>query len=291
MARKKGPEDDGPKIPAWMCTYADMMSLLLCFFVLIVSFSTLEEKRVKEALSSLKGALGVLETSQEAAIRISAVDPPIAEVMSLKLTIQRMKGTRSTRTAKQKEVEAKLRKLGLNNAIKIQTTEGGVRLTLPCDGILFATGSADLTPQGKAELRKISNLFEVLGTRIRIEGHTDNIPLRGGPYGDNWGLSGARALNVLRYYTQEEGWRNEDRFSYAGYGSSMPADPEQGHSTQAARAANRRVEIYIEAYDDERFPEEPGDGAIPGDDWNTLLEDIRPGTVVFPDAARPPGRG
>lgn len=270
MVRRRTPTRQriGPgPIPRWMCTYADMMGLLLCFFVMLLSFSMLQEGRTKEAISSIKGALGVLEGMPVGANRIAAVEPPIPEVMTINQAELRIADIRSKRGETRRKIESIVHKLGLNDSIKIQTLEGGTRLTLPCDGIFFATGSAELLPSGKQELKKIARIFEIQGTRIRIEGHTDDRPVRGGLLKDNWELSGQRALSVLRYYIHEEGWRPESRFTFTGYGSSRPADPTLGNSTPLAQARNRRVEVFIEAFEDEQQAESPATGSIPADDW------------------------
>lgn len=287
MARRRTRTRIGPgPVPSWMCTYADMMGLLLCFFVMLLSFSTLQEGRTKEALSSIKGALGVLEGMPVGANRIAAVEPPIPEVTTLTQADRRIGDIRARREETRRKIESFVNKLGLTDSIRIQMLEGGARLTLPCDGVFFATGSAELLPTGKQELKKIARIFEIQDTNIRIEGHTDDKPIRGGPFKDNWELSGERALNVLRYYIGEEGWRPESRFTFTGFGPSRPFDPALGNTTSEARARNRRVEVFIEASEDEPPPGITATGSVPSDDWATPL--VQSATEIIVSATSGP---
>ncbi|MNN40069.1 putative lipoprotein YiaD precursor [compost metagenome] len=117
----------------------------------------------------------------------------------------------------------------------------GISITLS-DRFLFDTGKAELKSGSAKTLSKLASLFSDLDTAISIEGHTDNQPIvRASTYKDNWELSGARALSVLRYFIDKEKL-NPDGFQYAGYADTRPAGD---NSTAEGKAKNRRVEITV----------------------------------------------
>ncbi|MNZ57448.1 Outer membrane protein Omp38 precursor [compost metagenome] len=129
----------------------------------------------------------------------------------------------------------------LEDQIHVTDMPKGISITLS-DRFLFDTGKADLKIGSSKTLSKLASLFSDLDTAISIEGHTDNHPIiRASTYKDNWELSGARALSVLRYFIDKEKL-NPDGFQYAGYADTRPAGD---NSTEEGRAKNRRVEITV----------------------------------------------
>jgi chemotaxis protein MotB len=123
----------------------------------------------------------------------------------------------------------------------VKIVEGRMVVELATD-ILFPSGSATLSKDGKAAITEVAGLLQSVSRRkFQVEGHTDNVPLTGkGGYKSNWELASARALTVLR--TMTEGGLPADRISAASYGDSMPAVP---NDTPENKAANRRIEIVV----------------------------------------------
>jgi chemotaxis protein MotB len=115
--------------------------------------------------------------------------------------------------------------------------------------VLFEIGSADLAPAGRQQIAEVSQILSEIADQIppgidwilRVDGHTDNIPITGGIYADNWELSQARALSVVRYMIDALGFRPE-RLTAAGFGEFRPVNPED---SPEARAQNRRIELKL----------------------------------------------
>ncbi len=115
--------------------------------------------------------------------------------------------------------------------------------------VLFDLGSADLAPAGRAQIGEVAGILRDVAEDIpaeldwilRVDGHTDNIPIFGGIYADNWELSQARALSVVRFMTQQLGFPPE-RLAAAGFGEYRPVNPAD---TPEARAQNRRIELKL----------------------------------------------
>ncbi len=234
MAKKKKQEECPPAgAPAWMATYGDMMTLLLCFFVLLVSMSTMEIEKFKAAAASLKGALSVLPFQE----RI------MPEPMTPKTADQKK---RSKSRNRQRAV-ARLRRIiieeNLSGVVKVSEEEGGVHITIG-DPALFDSGRSDIKP---AFVPILDGIVEVIASgtgeeNIRVEGHTDDRPIHTMQYDDNWELSIARSLSVIRYIRGKEKI-DPKRLRPVGCGEYHPVDT---NTTPEGRANNRRVEIYIE---------------------------------------------
>jgi chemotaxis protein MotB len=137
------------------------------------------------------------------------------------------------------------RLLGGREGVRIE----GDRFVLSSE-VLFTPGSADLSAPGRAQIARVAEILqEVVGEIpagidwvIRVDGHTDNVPLSGqGAYADNWELSQARALSVVRYMTEALGFP-PDRLAANGFGEYQPVNPAD---TDEARAQNRRIELKL----------------------------------------------
>lgn len=234
MAGKKKKDDEkGPGSPAWMTTYGDMMTLLLCFFVLLVSMSTMEIEKFRAAAASLKGALGVLPFQEQ--VRPEPMTPRQAD------QLRKSEGRRRQRAV------ARLRRIiqekNLGQYITIRETEQGIHITIG-DPALFDTGRAVIKPNIFPILDGITEVIHS-GTgdeNIRVEGHTDNVPIHNEQYDDNWELSIARALSVIRYIRAKQ-VIDPRRLRPVGCGEFHPIATNQ---TPEGRARNRRVEVYIE---------------------------------------------
>lgn len=238
MARKRKEEAPAPGSPAWMTTYGDMVTLLLCFFVLLFSFSTIDAKKFQSIIQSFQGALGVLDSGQT--IEMSDF---ISEGMADELTTNQMEELEDFRKLKEK-LEEFLEANGLDNDVLVTLETRGLTLRFQ-DSVLFDSGSAELKPGSKELLNYLSEFLmepEFESKFVRVEGHTDTDPLRpNSRYETNWELSVARASNVVRYLIEEINLEPR-RFSASGYGEYHPvADNE----TVENKAKNRRVDIVI----------------------------------------------
>ncbi len=225
-AKKKCPPQGAP---AWMCTFADMMSLLLCFFVLLLSFATLDKAKFEEAAGSLEKAFG----SQRER-------PLLGTPMGQEMISREMPGQPIDLTLQVQIIQA------LNQEIKgglveVQEDKDGVTLRVK-EAVAFDSGRAVIKPQFLALLDKLGQAIAKLQVNVVVSGHTDDTPLKkDADYASNWGLSTARAVNVVEY------WVNKfhippKRLAAVGYADGHPLDP---NTTEEGRARNRRVEFKI----------------------------------------------
>lgn len=232
MAKKEKCDCPPQGAPAWMATFSDMVTLLLTFFVLLLSMATFEPTKFAMTTQSLQGAFGVLESFPTVAIH------PVVK-------IPRKSGDESKRkhaledAQKVKEiVESK----SLDEAVKVEMTEKGMAILLR-DPVGFASGSADLKGQGKDILKDIGEIIKSNeNLNIRVEGHTDDVPLTGGKYGSNWALSTARSLSVVELLSEFTGI-NPANMSASGYGEYRPMVP---NVDDKSRSLNRRIKIFVD---------------------------------------------
>lgn len=221
---KKAPEG----APAWMVTFSDMVTLLLTFFVLLLSMSTTDQVKFHAASESIAGAFGVMASSNKTEFtkpRVVSYEP-----------INDDFNTRVYRRLK-----TKLRELKLNKKIQLVKDRGAVVLRID-ESILFASGKKELTPEAYPVLRKVADLVRPLPLDLKVEGHTDD---RGDELA-NWNLSVDRAVAVLRYLASNQ-LLPLNRMAATGYGSQKPLFP---NNSERERALNRRVEFVLESQGD-----------------------------------------
>lgn len=218
--------------PAWMVTYGDLITQILIFFVLLFSFSHIDEAKFDLAAMSLQGAFGIVQGG-----RTISRDPlpgdndAISDVVRLdRLQLNQVKEV----------LEQRLREAGLSGQVILQMEERGLVVRLQ-DSVLFDSGKAALKASALAVLDRLAETLLAIPNHIRIEGHTDNLPINTPQFPSNWELSGARASNVLRYLTERRGLPVK-RLSFAGYGEHRPV---ADNTTAEGRSRNRRVDIVI----------------------------------------------
>jgi chemotaxis protein MotB len=228
--REDRKSEEGGGAPGWMVTYGDLMSLLLTFFVLIVSFSSIQDSKFQKAMGSLKAHLGVLK------FKPSPIQPSALKMHSLRGFKMSQKGN--------KDFEGLLNHVKANefgDSVKIEVNENGVMIRF-MDGILFQSGRADLKQAVYPLLAKVGEFAEDWPSRIRVEGHTDNVPINTPEFPSNWELSALRAIRVIHFFEKVSGI-DPMKLYYRGYGENKPLAP---NTTSESRAKNRRVEIYLE---------------------------------------------
>ncbi len=235
MSRKKGiKEGKKPGSPAWMVTYGDMMTLLLCFFVLLYSMSTLDMERFSLIISQLQQQLGVLDggrtISQDQLIEAGQRDELLGQIERSRLEFEQL----------YMEIMAYLEKKELEDEVEVAFVDEGLLIRFP-GRILFELGQADLLPEAREILGEIASFFESVENEVTVEGHTDDWPISTPEFPSNWELSTSRATNVIRYLIEEKGLPPE-QFSAAGYGEYQPIRPNDSPEN---RALNRRVDILI----------------------------------------------
>ncbi len=225
-------DNDRPAAPAWTVTFADMMGLLLSFFVLIVSFSSVERNKITAAVGSVQGAFGIAPQNQ--AIRQQQVGVnPTQLPQRVPRVVERVA----------REFRNRLQVLGVDEGVAIKYSgDGGLEINLP-NKVLFDFGRAELKPEAYEILNQLaSSLSSVPGIFVEIRGHTDNVPVgTNSAFSDNYDLSYQRAKNVMLQMTAPGGLQ-QGECEVIACGSSQPLSD---NGTEEGRAANRRVQIRV----------------------------------------------
>lgn len=229
MAREKKQESEAGA-PLWVVTYGDLMSLLLTFFILLLSFATMDKPReFQEAMISIKGAFGVLPREITAA--------------SFNLNPTRLRRPNKETEDLARRVQRGLQVAGAEKDVKLTfDAAGGLKITLP-NQTLYRSGETRLRPDVFPVLQEIGALLaELPETFYEIRGHTDDTALGDDTlFRDNYDLSFARANSVARFLMERVGLP-ADRFVISACGSGQPIAT---NTTEEGRMANRRVDIYL----------------------------------------------
>ncbi len=227
MRRKRKKDDGHENLERWLLTYADLITLLLAFFIVMYSMSRIDAKRfgkMAEALNGvLKGGTSVFKNLTE--------DEILKGHGLLKLGDLNMV---------QKQIEERFEDLQRPEQVQTEITERGLVVHI-MESALFREGSATLEPRAMEVLDIIHERIVNLPNHVRIEGHTDDRSINTPVYPSNWELSTARATQVVRYFIENYGLA-PDRISALGYGEFRPVRPNNSIEN---RAKNRRVDIVI----------------------------------------------
>lgn len=235
------PEGGGDE---WMATFADMMTLLLTFFVLLLSFANMDITRFRMALGSVKDALGVRyqHPGDVEAVATSVVELSQRESTD-KLNIMDQMQLLHT-------VKSLIEEAGLKNKMEVEASGRGIIVRVT-GKIFFATGSNRLRPKSEPILDAIGKIAKKVPSPVAVEGHTDDRPIRTSKFPSNWELSTARAATAMRYLVEKSGV-DAKRMSVSGYAHMRPL---VANDSPKNRARNRRVEfVFIR---DVKKPKEP----------------------------------
>ncbi len=227
MKKKKRQEEEAKK-DLFIVGYTSLSLILLAFFICLNSMATLTEERVQKGMYSVKTAFGILPGSMSLSLGKRPMPVQLYSIEGIsKEVIERLTET--------------INSLGLRDDVFLGVISRGLVLSLKSD-ILFPKGSVHLKPEAYKLLHEAAKVIRLCKNRIRIEGHTDDLPVRGGRFKTNFELSAARALSVLRYFTEVEKIP-EKRLYAVGCGQYKPLFP---NDTEEHRARNRRVWIIFE---------------------------------------------
>ena len=239
MARKKKKQDDdGPSASGWLTTYSDMITLCLCFFVIMFSPDDITQAQLDAIAESWRtGGVGALAGG----MTFSA--GRAAQMGSTIMTLPSMERGRSLGTALRRAVSVFSPEIR-SNVVRVTHDERGIVITLASDAF-FDPASARINIEATRDvlLRLGSYLAseDLAGRKFRIEGHTDAVGVDpGGPWEDNWHLSSERSRAVLRYLADLG--IDERRFQLSGFADTAPVATNE---TPDGRAYNRRVDIII----------------------------------------------
>ena len=273
-------------IPKWMPTFADMMTLLMCFFVLLLTFAEMDIKRYEQIAGSMSQAFGVqrrivaesvpmgtsviaLEFSpgvprptpiseryqQDDALPEPAPDAAADEATpDLELTEQMKRNVEAQIRATQADAAALAEKLTAEIArgeVEIETSGRRIVVRIRERGS-FASGSAELKPEYQALMRQFRDVLAAQEGAVEVQGHTDDVPIATARFRSNWELSSARAVSVAEPLL-EGGVLDPRRLSVTGFADARPL---VANDSADARARNRRVEIVIDQGIDRQLREQ-----------------------------------
>ncbi len=227
MRRFRRRPEDQENHERWLLTYADLITLLLAFFVVMYSMSQVDAKRFGQMAKALHGIL----KGGESVLNHDQQQPQLEGHGLLKLGNLRMLQAR---------VEQRFKGIERLDEVSSEITERGLVIHI-VDRALFDEGEADLESQAIEVLDLIHDEIAEMPNHVRIEGHTDDRQISTPVFPSNWELSAARATEVVRYFTREKGFP-PDRISALGYGEYRPVRP---NNTIENRASNRRVDIVV----------------------------------------------
>ncbi|MFL2100344.1 OmpA family protein [Desemzia sp. FAM 23991] len=240
MARKQKKKIDVESggSPGWMTTFSDLMTLLLTFFILLFSMSSVSDTKFDQASASMSLAF----TGQDGLLPKETTVVP--DDTGEKKDIDGVKTTGDEIPPELVEMYEKMEQLlheqDMDTTIGIEVDSEGIYLDIK-DSILFSPGSADIVGSGTETLNNLAELIQQVDNEVIIEGYTDDVPMSNEQYDSNWELSTSRAVSVLRYLSEEKAV-DPTRLSARGYGEHHPIVPNDSAKN---RAENRRVNIVI----------------------------------------------
>lgn len=270
-------------LPGWLATFADLMSLLMCFFVLLLSFSEMDVLKFKQLAGSMREAFGVQnqikveDVPKGTSVITQEFSPgrpeptPLNEVRQMTvnndmntLDIRSVEGEAEVQDKEaaeileemmqQMEQQAEEEAVEFAAALAKEIGQGSIEVESEGRKIIirlkeqgsFDSGRAELKFEAIPVLAKIRDMLLEVKGKVAIEGHTDNIPYNGRRFESNWDLSTARALAVAHELFGDPRIK-QDRFRVLGYADNKPLTPNE---TRAQRSRNRRVEIVVQKGDD-----------------------------------------
>lgn len=222
---------DAPRVSheRWLVSYADFITLLFAFFTTMYAISTVDARKLSHMVDSMQQAFDS-----------EGVPRPVRDMAPPRLGAS-AGGTPVTPESRERQLAEQLRARLDGGSVDVEVDPRGIVVSMREAGS-FPTGSADLAPAAKDVLAALADTIGAeAGMKLRVEGHTDDVPIQTGRFASNWELSTARATSVVTHLVQQLGLSPE-RLSAAGYGEFHPRVP---NASSADRARNRRVDVVI----------------------------------------------
>lgn len=270
MARK--PEEPKKGAPAWQSTFADLMNLLLCFFVLLFSMSTIDAQKFEQIAASFSNTFSIFSAGGSSFQDGLLISNGVSQLNNLDRYINNT-GAAAEQSAKTnnleqdqskdkeeqdaldeveamklkaseelaEKIEEALGEQGIDDDVEVNFTSQYVQLTLK-GSVLFDSGKSELKEDALPMISKIAMILERYAeSTIEIEGHTDNVPINTAKYESNDVLSAYRALSMFNFLVENTSL-NPANIKHAGRGEYIPV---ADNATPEGRAKNRRIEIKI----------------------------------------------
>ncbi|MGB9699842.1 MAG: flagellar motor protein MotB [Thermodesulfobacteriota bacterium] len=250
--RKRNREEERENLERWLVSYADFITLLFAFFVTMYAISRVDEQKLGSAVESLQRALGSLipvQTFQRHPGAFSPTQSPLGTSIltdvSSKLPVGERKAFEKLAEEIQKEIERSLMAIEPEkrppfNKIKFILEERGLVIRVP-ESLFFDSGEASIRSDFYPLLDALGKNLEKIPNHIRVEGHTDNVPIQTAKFPSNWELSTARATTIVRYFLSKFNIRPA-KLSASGFAEFRPI---ASNSKPEGRSLNRRVDVVI----------------------------------------------
>ncbi|SDE50928.1 chemotaxis protein MotB [Paenibacillus sp. UNCCL117] len=246
--RRRQKAADGGNHERWLITYSDLITLLLIFFIIMYAMSKIDVQKYEVLAQALKFEFTKADSIVPQGQGITgSMHPPGTPAPDTQDPDQEQRNAELKREKEQQledlleQVQAYVQENNLQAQVSAADTQRGVAVTLN-DLFLFDLGKADLKQEAIPILTQLATLFRKLDSTVSIEGHTDDLPLStGSVYKDNWGLSQARSLSVLRYFIYDA-QVDAKKFISTSYADTRPVAE---NNSEENRARNRRVEIVV----------------------------------------------
>jgi chemotaxis protein MotB len=280
MAKKKHEEHENHE--RWLVSYADFITLLFAFFVVMYSISSVNEGKFRTVSDSIKAALNPIVSPANVAVPFTIGQNKAVTVNPTIDTVKEPAVRRLREIMRSLKNEMKLDIIQMK-----ELANGDIVLTLP-DTVLFRTGEAVLRPEARPFIQAISDVLIDLDRHVRVEGHTDNVPISTIQFPSNWELSATRAVTVVRTFSEQYGLQ-ADHLTAVGHADSRPL---VDNLTPENRAKNRRVEIVVQ---EPRPAPQPIEAAEPhtalerfAAPQNAVKRESSPSSDEIPPALQPP---
>jgi chemotaxis protein MotB len=237
MSRRRRKSDAHTSHERWLVSYADFITLLFAFFVVLYASSQVDKKKMVQVAAAIQGGfrqMGVFSTapssvpSQPGQLVNDLSNPPASDHPDIPLSQVKS------------ELERALSDEISKHQVEMRSVPDGLVVSLREVGF-FNTGEAQLLPGAEPVLAHVAKVLATGGFQIRVEGHTDDVPIRNARYHSNWELSTARATEVVLMMVQKSGFR-PDRVSVAGYAQYRPV---AGNDSEEGRRRNRRIDLVV----------------------------------------------
>lgn len=221
----------------WLVSYADLITLMFAFFTVMYAISTVDADKLTPAANSLQSAFATVPGPASAVVAGEAKSERPTPVMA---PVRVTASSATTLDHVRRRLDVELADAVESGRLDIAEDVRGLVLSLPVEAT-FASGSADVQPDARALIARLAAALQPLGNAVRIEGHTDDLPIHTPRYGSNWELSTARASAVVAFLI-DTAHVSPARLSAAGYGEFHPRVP---NDSTVNRARNRRVDIVV----------------------------------------------
>lgn len=233
MSKKKHKPHEEEGGEAWLLPYSDLMTLLLAVFIVLFAVSNIDKAKSEQMAAEFSQQMMNKSYNAASVVKVPDATPTGAAIEQIQNEKDKMEALKA-------ELDAKLKKENLTASVKTSIDERGLVISLN-NAIFFDPGSAELKKDYENTMLEIGSMISVMNNYIRVEGHTDNVPMNSSLYRSNWDLSAARAANVVRLLTSGTSIPPE-RMIAVGYGEYRPiAD----NSTEEGRSKNRRIDIIV----------------------------------------------